>query len=556
MLEMEEIDAWQLIQETIAGFRSQARKSKITLTKIQSNQYNQNNSKIFIYADKNKIIQVVRNLISNALKFTPPGGEVKAMIQIQTIDIDGVEMNCLVLDVIDTGVGLTTEQQEKLFKSVIQFNPGKLQNGGGSGLGLYVCQGIMGLHNGKLSVHSEGLTHGSTFSMIIPYIRLSESLTEELENKYDISSLRKDAKLWASESQSRESQASSFRSISQKQMFRSRGASYDSQVSGGSFSQLQQHWQRQLEHAPPQSVLPFRVMPEQLRSFSAVSDLSPTKSEILSEGDAERDRNDSFLSTAQKQSAKVELNFDRKLSSDTSSSSIVILPPTQLPQIQKQVQGYHDKQLPLPIQSTSILRDSQHLPINHRRFANVLMESVTAVISSISGGVSTSTTQDAIHPFSPTIQETKTSSSLCNHNLNDRNLAHRVLVADDMEISRKMTVRILGYANCDCDIAVDGQDAVNKLTVALGTETEYELVLMDYEMPNLTGPEAVRRMRTIGFRGKVVGVTGHVGAVHSTKFLACGANKVLVKPVKQKQLLALLDMNNDMDWELLDETKT
>ena len=72
------------------------------------------------------------------------------------------------ISVIDSGAGISAENQKKLFKEVIQFNPEKLQSGGGSGFGLYICKGIVDLHEGFLSVFSEGEGLGSTFTVQLP----------------------------------------------------------------------------------------------------------------------------------------------------------------------------------------------------------------------------------------------------------------------------------------------------------------------------------------------------------------------------------------------------
>jgi hypothetical protein len=75
--------------------------------------------------------------------------------------------------VTDSGAGISDENQKKLFKEIVQFNPEKLQAGGGSGLGLWISSGIMELHNGKISVFSEGEGKGCSFMVEIPMIRQS-----------------------------------------------------------------------------------------------------------------------------------------------------------------------------------------------------------------------------------------------------------------------------------------------------------------------------------------------------------------------------------------------
>ena len=85
----------------------------------------------------------------------------------------------LYISVIDSGAGISTENQKKLFKEVIQFNPEKLQSGGGSGFGLYICKGIVDLHEGFLSVFSEGEGLGSTFTVQLPMEKASNNVLLE-----------------------------------------------------------------------------------------------------------------------------------------------------------------------------------------------------------------------------------------------------------------------------------------------------------------------------------------------------------------------------------------
>ena len=85
----------------------------------------------------------------------------------------------LYISVIDSGAGISTENQKKLFKEVIQFNPEKLQSGGGSGFGLYICKGIVDLHEGFLAVFSEGEGLGSTFTVQLPMEKASNNVRLE-----------------------------------------------------------------------------------------------------------------------------------------------------------------------------------------------------------------------------------------------------------------------------------------------------------------------------------------------------------------------------------------
>ena len=158
-----------------------------------------------VLGDKAKLSQVIRNLISNALKFTPSGGKVTIHIhwedhscpdhvfQLLQIDANGGEgsskkqddqdkidiqhlLVCgkLILSVTDTGAGMSQDNLSHLFQEGVQFNPGKLQAGQGSGLGLWISKGIVGLHRGKLSASSEGVGKGSTFTLELPLLAPKE----------------------------------------------------------------------------------------------------------------------------------------------------------------------------------------------------------------------------------------------------------------------------------------------------------------------------------------------------------------------------------------------
>jgi CheY-like chemotaxis protein len=77
----------------------------------------------------------------------------------------------LVVSVTDTGAGISPQNQNRLFKEIVQFNPEKLQSGGGSGLGLWISGGIINLHDGEISVYSEGEGKGSSFTLELPMVR-------------------------------------------------------------------------------------------------------------------------------------------------------------------------------------------------------------------------------------------------------------------------------------------------------------------------------------------------------------------------------------------------
>ena len=161
-LEMKPINAYELFRSYIQHFNVQAQFSKIDLSVNLDDL-----RRINVVADEMKMAQVIRNAVSNALKFTPEGGHVhvvarfipdaatpadsspntalKHFTSVQTLPIDKGKIR---VEVYDTGPGISEFNKSKLFKNVIQFNPNELQGGGGSGLGLYISSAIMRQHSG------------------------------------------------------------------------------------------------------------------------------------------------------------------------------------------------------------------------------------------------------------------------------------------------------------------------------------------------------------------------------------------------------------------------
>ena len=107
-----------------------------------------------------------------------------------------------------------------------------------------------------------------------------------------------------------------------------------------------------------------------------------------------------------------------------------------------------------------------------------------------------------------------------------------VLVVDDANTNRKMLCRSLKGIFHSIDQAVDGIDAVEKVRQSLQHHRPYDLILMDFFMPNMDGPTATKRIRSdLGFKGLIIGVTGNALPEDIHTFKTCGADKVLIKPV-------------------------
>jgi signal transduction histidine kinase len=128
-------------------------------------------SEELIFADPERMYQAIRYIISNAIKYTPDGGKIR---------IDGRTLPGFVeIAVIDTGIGISSENQELIFEKFGQLGNVSLHSsgktkfkGGGPGLGLPIAKGIIEAHGGTLWVESEGYDEikcpGSTFHILLP----------------------------------------------------------------------------------------------------------------------------------------------------------------------------------------------------------------------------------------------------------------------------------------------------------------------------------------------------------------------------------------------------
>ena len=141
-----------VINEQIRLFSDIAKGKSITISNLLTKE-------LRINADKAMINTVLRNFISNAIKFTHPGGR----ITILAVD----KQNELIVSVSDSGVGIPESRTDKLFSIDKSYSTPGTQNEKGTGLGLILCQEFIKIHNGKIWVESKVGT-GSTFYFSIP----------------------------------------------------------------------------------------------------------------------------------------------------------------------------------------------------------------------------------------------------------------------------------------------------------------------------------------------------------------------------------------------------
>ena len=161
-----------LIQDLLDVTRSQYKPLELSKTKFNTfdvisqiiNGYlgvniNYTLSNVEIYADETRFKQVVYNLITNAIKFNSPGGEIKILSY--------VEDDLFVFEISDSGEGIKEEDKHSIFNFFNQASSNVKKRQFGCGIGLTLCKSILEAHNGDITVQS-ALDKGSTFKFFIP----------------------------------------------------------------------------------------------------------------------------------------------------------------------------------------------------------------------------------------------------------------------------------------------------------------------------------------------------------------------------------------------------
>jgi hypothetical protein len=146
-----EVDLKALLTETASGFNPQVK------SKEQSFVLCLPPSLPIVWGDKKRINQVVQNLLSNAMKFTPAGGS----ITLRAED----EGDNLKVEVEDTGPGVPPEDQERLFEPYFRLKEHSRLPG--VGLGLYLSRRLVELHGGRMEIKSK-VGRGTNFSFFLP----------------------------------------------------------------------------------------------------------------------------------------------------------------------------------------------------------------------------------------------------------------------------------------------------------------------------------------------------------------------------------------------------
>lgn len=152
-LSLSEVDIVKLVRNRILMFKSVAESKNITF------RVNQNCNKYLVCIDESKIEKVIDNLISNAIKYSHPGGQIQFGLL--------CEKNKWIFNVIDQGIGISRQAQKKLFREFYRGENAINSKVVGSGIGLLLAKKYIDLHGGEINCESKENV-GSTFIIEVP----------------------------------------------------------------------------------------------------------------------------------------------------------------------------------------------------------------------------------------------------------------------------------------------------------------------------------------------------------------------------------------------------
>jgi PAS domain S-box-containing protein len=147
------INVKHVVDQVVAEMQTRAAEQGLTLRSDVSSEIAK------IVADPDRVAQILTNLMANACNYTPPGGEVTISARAHDDEVH--------ISVRDTGIGISQEDQGKIFERFFRADDAMVQDAPGTGLGLSIVQSLTEIQRGRVWVESE-LGEGSTFTVALP----------------------------------------------------------------------------------------------------------------------------------------------------------------------------------------------------------------------------------------------------------------------------------------------------------------------------------------------------------------------------------------------------
>ena len=160
-LSSSDVEINDLVDDVVADFRAQTRSHDI--------RFHRAGAPVLVEGDRERLEQVLVNLMTNAIKYSPQGGQIAVVVERA-----GDEAR---ISVSDPGIGVPKEEQPRLFQRFFRAANATTRNYSGLGIGLFVSHEIVRRHGGRFDVHSEA-GRGSTFTFYLPLSRRAPAATD------------------------------------------------------------------------------------------------------------------------------------------------------------------------------------------------------------------------------------------------------------------------------------------------------------------------------------------------------------------------------------------
>jgi PAS domain S-box-containing protein len=151
----------EIVLDAVNAVRPSADAKEINLT------VSTDSAGLLVHADARRLQQVILNLLTNAVKFTPKSGRIAVRI--------GPRDTFAVVEITDTGKGISPELLPHIFERFRQGDSSSTRQHGGLGLGLAIAQQLVAMHNGRIEVESPGEGLGSRFTVLLPAVTVENS---------------------------------------------------------------------------------------------------------------------------------------------------------------------------------------------------------------------------------------------------------------------------------------------------------------------------------------------------------------------------------------------
>ena len=389
----------------------------------------------YVIGDPNRLRQLILNLACNAVKFTE-SGRVELWVEVLAKHDDSMQ---LLLEIRDTGIGLSKVAQQKLFEPFVQADSSTTRKYGGTGLGLAICKHLVDLMQGSISFRSEEGV-GTTFSLKLKIANdttRNKAITQLKNADMDIVVLGQNH----------------FHNTVIEHYINAMGRNVYivARIQG---------WLDLLNEFPQRACLTICT------DFDLLGDLSKLKEKLIT------NPRPIDLICFSSQSESVQENLEAL----------------------KDVLNYRLLKLPLKLDHLETL-------------FNEFIEKVPARSSVVDQRIS----QSPLSMFA----------------------TKKILVVEDNKVNQQVLMIMLGYLGLSADLVNDGVEAVEAIQAS-----DYDVVLMDWQMPRMDGLEATRKIRLLKDirQPVIVAVTANAMSGDVEKCLQVGMDDYLSKPIEKDKL--------------------